>query len=83
MTVTPPPRNKLPAWLLLLLAAIDVPGVAAWAFAEQITQHPWPALGLGVGYELLLIVVGFVGKVWEKLESRWVDRVAERVMDGG
>jgi len=79
MTNTPPPRNKLPAWLLLLLAAFGVPGLTAWAIAAQLTQNPWSALGIGLLLELLLFIVGFVGKVWGELEPRWVDRAADWV----
>ena len=66
-------------WLvvLLLLAAVGVPTAAGIAFAEQVTQRPWLALGLALLYEVLVLLVGFATKVWQKLESRWVDRVAD------
>ncbi len=68
--------NRLPALLLLLVAAVGVPGAAAFTFAEQVTQHPWAALGLAFFYELLVLITSLVTKVWERLESEWVDAIA-------
>ncbi|MGD9100727.1 MAG: hypothetical protein PVF45_09630 [Anaerolineae bacterium] len=65
-----------------LFVAAGVPLVAGLAFAEQVSQHPWQALGLALLYEMSLAVVRFGGKVWGKLEERWVERVAEGVDSG-
>lgn len=78
--MTPPsPHTRLPMLILLVVTALGIPGAAAWAFADQVTQHPWQALGLGLVYEVLLVIGGFVTQVWQKLQSRWVDRVADWV----
>lgn len=79
MTATPPPSNRLPAWALLLITTVGVPGAAAFAFADKVAQDPWLALALAVVYEFAVVVAGFVLKIWSKLESRWVDRAAEAV----
>jgi len=61
--------------MVLLLIAAGGPTVAVGlALAEQITQHPWKALFLALFYGFLVLVFGFVGKVWQNLESRWVER---------
>ncbi|MCA9976531.1 MAG: hypothetical protein KC413_12300 [Anaerolineales bacterium] len=77
-TLQPQSSNR---WqiVLLLLAAVGMPTAAIAFFTDQVMQNPWAALGLGLLYELLVLVIGFVTKVWQKLESRWVDRVANYV----
>lgn len=72
------PSINWPVFILLLMA-VGVPTAAGITFAEQVTQNPWQALGLALLYESLVMITGFVFKVWQKLESRWVDRVADRV----
>ena len=76
---TPSPQSRLPTVILLLVATLAVPSVAAWAFAGEITQHPWQAVGLALVYEMLVLIAGFITQVWQKLQSRWVDRVAENL----
>jgi len=73
---TSPPSNRWPA-ILLLLMAVGVPTAAGFTFAQQITHNPWPALGLASLYEIVVLAFGFVTKIWQKLESKWVDRIAE------
>ena len=73
-----PVTNRLPM-LILLLTAVGVPTAAGLAFAEQVTQNPWKALGLALLYEVLVLILGFVTKVWQRLESQWVDAVAKWV----
>jgi energy-coupling factor transporter ATP-binding protein EcfA2 len=79
MTGTPSPSSRLPAWVLLLVATIGVPGAVAFALTDKIAQNPWLSLGLAVVYELVVVLTGFGLKVWSKLESRWVDRTADAV----
>ncbi len=78
MSSSPAPNssNRLPS-VLLLLAAIGVPSAAGLAFAHTITQYPWQAVSLGLLYEVALLIVGFVTKVWQRLESDWVKQVAD------
>jgi predicted NACHT family NTPase len=76
---TLPPKSRLPTIILLLVATLGVPGVAAWTFADQVTQHPWQALGLALIYEFLVLVGSFVTQVWQKLQGRLVDRMTDRI----
>ena len=78
MSSNPSSPNRLPL-LLLLLAAVGVPTAAGLAFADKVTQDPVRAFVLALIYEIAVIVFGFVAKIWQKLESRWVDRVANAV----
>lgn len=60
--------------LLLFLAAIGIPS----AFVlNLITQHPWLTFVIWLLYELGIVLVGFFGKVWQRLESPLVEQVAE------
>lgn len=53
-------------------AATLVPGFIPW-----IKQHPWQAIGLGLLWLLGCAVISLVSKVWQGLQSRWVDRIVE------
>ena len=77
MSQTPQQSTSRVPLVILLLMALGVPTAAGVAFAEKITQDPGPWLLLAILYEILVIILGFVGKVWQKLESKWVDRVAD------
>jgi energy-coupling factor transporter ATP-binding protein EcfA2 len=63
--------------VILLLMAVGVPTAAGLAFADKVTKNPWQALGLALLYEMVVLVFGFVAKVWQRLEKRWVDEVAD------
>ncbi len=71
-----PSSNRLPT-VLFVLASIGIPSVAGLTFAHTITQHPWLALGLALIYEVGVLIVSIVSKVWEQLESNWVRLMAE------
>src|SRR5690349_20113237 len=77
MNSSPSPNRNLTPFLLLLLAAIAVPAAAVLAFAKAIAQSPLLAVGLFLLYEVAVFTVGTVGRVWQKLESRWSDQIAE------
>lgn len=62
-----------------MITALGIPSVAAWAFADQIVQQPWQALGLALGYELLVLVGGMSMQIWQKLQERWVDRIVDKI----
>jgi hypothetical protein len=82
MMINPPPTSfvqRLPYWVLFLFATLGVPGAAAIAFAEQLSQRPLLALGVAILYEIVVFVVGFSAKVWQKMESNLVDRTAARL----
>ena len=72
------PRN-LPLVVALLIAAVAPLG-AGFAFAQQVTQHPWYALGIALVYELLVGAVGFATNVGKQLLQRWEDRLTDRVL---
>jgi energy-coupling factor transporter ATP-binding protein EcfA2 len=63
--------------LLLVLAVIGVPATAVVIY---ITKYPLIALGIGLLYEGGVFVLGFIGKVWGKLEDPLVDHISEMVM---
>ena len=71
-----PSSNRLPT-VLFVLASIGIPSVAGLTFAHTITQHPLLALGLALIYEVGVLLVSIVSKVWEQLESNWVKLMAE------
>lgn len=78
MNSTSPSPNRWPA-IILLLMAVGVPTAAGLAFGQQISQNPWAALGLALVYEIVVLAFGFVTKIWQKLESKWVDRIADEL----
>ena len=82
MTATPPPSSRWPAWALFLIAAVGVPGAAALALSGTVTQKPWLALGLAIVYETIVLVMVFAFKVWDKVQSRLVDRAADAIDAG-
>lgn len=72
---SPSPR-RLPVSVLLMLAAVGIPSAAGIAFWDWVMGNPWVALGVAVIYEVSLVILGFTGKVWQKLEDRWVEGTA-------
>ncbi|CAG0998289.1 hypothetical protein ANAEL_02756 [Anaerolineales bacterium] len=77
MTQTPSQSTNRVPLIILLFMAFGVPTAAGVAFAEKITQNPGPWLALAILYEILIIILGFLSKVWQKLEGKWSDRVAD------
>src|SRR5712675_2879560 len=73
-----PSSRRLPSIpaLLLFSFAIGVPSAAALTFTRTITQKPWQWLAIGLLYEACIGILGFLGKVWQKLEGSLVDRTA-------
>ncbi len=65
--------------LITLLLALGVPTAAGLAFAQQVTQEPWKAVGLALLYEVIVFVGGSLAKVWQALESRWVTAIADGI----
>ena len=59
--------------LLFFIFAIGVPSAAALTFVHTITQNPWQWLALGLLYEFCIGGIGFLGRVWQKVESSLVD----------
>ena len=70
-------KHKLWPWVLALLAAIGVPAGVLVVFRQQALQNPWLTAGLLALYGLLVAVLGFATRVWERLQDRWVGRAAD------
>lgn len=58
--------------LFMLLA-----GVPAFLVLYRATQDLNLSIIITIAYELVVFIGGFMGKVWQKLESKWVDRLAD------
>src|SRR5258708_16992187 len=67
-----------PPWLLFVIAVLGPPA-AFLPFAHSVTPNPVLIALLVLTYEAFVFIVGFVGKVWQKLESPLVDHIAERI----
>jgi hypothetical protein len=72
----PPNRTHI---LVLLFAAIGIPVISLVALFDKVNQNPRLALIVALIYELLLIVIGFISKVWQILENRWAEPAADWV----
>lgn len=57
-------EKKIVTWLGLALAGVGVPLVGSAAFHDWALQHPLPAVGILVGYEVLLVLAGLARDVW-------------------
>jgi hypothetical protein len=84
-TRTPDPK-RWPAWLWLAALVFPPPGV--WLMALQkgplqgLISHPWLALTLVLGYEVLVLLGGLIHNIWQRLEGSWLD-AASREIDAG
>jgi energy-coupling factor transporter ATP-binding protein EcfA2 len=74
---TPPPApNHWPA-ILLFLAAIGVPSVAAAIkFADTISKNPWQASAIALLYVCCLALLAFLRSVWKQLNGPWSEDTA-------
>ncbi|SHN29090.1 NACHT domain-containing protein [Actinacidiphila paucisporea] len=63
----------------LLTVAAVVPSTAAVRYHSSVAHHRVLAAGLLVGYEVVLVAVGFAGKVFAGLQAKWVERAVENV----
>ena len=63
---SPPFLNRLWPGILPLLAAFGIPTTVLTFF---LTKHPLLALGVGLLYEAIVFVLGFIGNVWKNLEE--------------
>jgi energy-coupling factor transporter ATP-binding protein EcfA2 len=71
--------NRFWPVLVLVLAAFGVPAATITFFGHFIAEHPLLALIIGLLYEMGLLILGFLGQVGRKLQSRWVDRSVEKL----
>src|ERR1700730_13057059 len=80
MSSLPSPSPLLNRWLprsIFILTALGIPATIVAVFTHFVIGHPLLATIIGVAYEVIVFILGFLGKIWQKLESRWVDRMAE------
>jgi predicted ATPase len=81
LPMTTPASSAPSRWgaiAILLAGSVGVPGFVA-LFKPEIAHSPKTAIPLLLGWELLVLLGGTFAKVWEKLESRWVDRFTDWV----
>ncbi len=71
------PTNHWPALLLLAVAVFGPPSAAVLTFTHAVTQNPWLTAILIVIYELLVFLVTFFGKVWQRLEDPSAQGIAD------
>ncbi len=77
MTATPASTSRWQPLILAILGLAAPPVV--WTASAQFTGDHWLRLALAAASALVVLVAGFVAKVWEKLNSRWVDACANWV----
>src|SRR5579859_1737208 len=75
MGKAPSPFSGWPQWLVLLIAVIGPP-TAVTAFLPTLTHNPWLAGSLLLAYELFVVLVAFLKKIWEKRADPWAEASA-------
>ena len=73
---SPPFLGRLWLTLTLGVAALGVPATSVALFTRFVTRHSLLAFGIGLIYEAAVFVLGFMAKVWGKLEDPLVERTA-------
>ncbi|MEU5894464.1 NACHT domain-containing protein [Streptomyces sp. NPDC047461] len=63
----------------LVALSVAPPAVVGAQFWPAVARHPATALLLFLGYQSLILLVGFASKVFGDLQARWVKRVADAV----
>ncbi|MFF7977626.1 NACHT domain-containing protein [Streptomyces sp. NPDC007901] len=63
----------------LVALTVAPPGALAAVNPSAVARHPVLAACALVGYEVLVVLTGFAGKVFGELQGRWVTRVADAV----
>ena len=66
--------------LIAVFIAIGAP--AAGTFAFSVTQNPRQAIGVAVLWTIATVAVGFVVKVWQRLEEPLVEDTASWIRQG-
>ncbi|HEX7679408.1 MAG TPA: NACHT domain-containing protein, partial [Thermoanaerobaculia bacterium] len=64
--------------MILAILGLAAPPVV-WTASAHLTGDHWLRLVLAAASALAVLVAGFIAKVWEKLNSRWVDACANWV----
>src|SRR5450755_1911246 len=70
---TPPFLQRIWPAVLSVLAALGIP---TGAVTYYLTRHPLQSLAVFLLYELGVFVIGFLGKVWGKLEEPLAEHIA-------
>jgi energy-coupling factor transporter ATP-binding protein EcfA2 len=60
--------------LMLMLA-----GAPAFMKIYELTQNLTVSIAITIIYELVILIGGFVTKVWKQLEGKWSERLADRI----
>src|SRR5947209_6033573 len=71
-----PSWKGLPSWLFFAFLVIG-PATALVAFARMLTQNPVLIALLVIGYEALLFLLRFTGKIWLQFEDLLVKHIAQ------
>lgn len=69
-------KSRIPA-ILLFLTAIAGPTAAGVGIHKGLFERPWKAYAWSTVYGLAVLGFGFVSRIWDKLQSRWVDAIAD------
>lgn len=62
--------------LAYLLLAFGVPGAAIPSLYHYVTAYPLLVVMFVAVYEIVILIGSFALKVWQRLESQWVERIA-------
>jgi energy-coupling factor transporter ATP-binding protein EcfA2 len=73
---SPPFLNRFWPGLLPVLAILGFP---ATALAFFLTKHPLLALGIGLLYEVVVLLCSFLMRVWQKWEEPRIEEIATRI----
>src|SRR6266567_5789944 len=69
--------SRLWPTLILILAAIGIPAATIALFTHFVIEHLWLAFIIALVYEIVIFMLGFVAKVWRRLEDSYVEHTAE------
>lgn len=86
MSNSPQPSSRQSNWLstlvLALAAAFGIPTAIIAVSTHFVNEHPWLALFITLAFGVVVFIAYVIVRVWQKLESRWVDRMAESLDHG-
>ena len=74
MSSSPPPNWH--SIVRLLLLAVFPPLIVAITFAHTVTQNPWFIAIIVVIYEIIIIILNFIRKIWQHLEGTWIEQIS-------
>ncbi|MGH3802211.1 MAG: NACHT domain-containing protein [Pseudonocardiaceae bacterium] len=70
--------STVPARLAGALTAVGPPVAVAGVWRDGVMNHPVLAVVLLVGYEILVALLLFAGKIGTELQKRWQERIVNR-----